>query len=66
MVNFFGRNQHGIIYYTNFFGLCDAVNFRAIPITTELRAFDGIIDVYMLDPKGRIMKRWLSRQVRLF
>ncbi|XP_065221551.1 CD109 antigen-like [Planococcus citri] len=43
----------------------ETVKLRAIPITTELRAFDGIIDVYMLDPKKRIMKRWLSRQSNL-
>jgi len=38
------------------------VRFRAIPINTELKAFDSTIDVYMLDPNRRIMKRWLSRQ----
>lgn len=43
----------------------ETINFRAIPITPELRAFDGIIDVYMLDPKRRILKRWLSRQSNL-
>ncbi|KAK7573777.1 hypothetical protein V9T40_010968 [Parthenolecanium corni] len=43
----------------------EKVRFRAIPITTELLAFDGIIDVYMLDPKKRIMRRWLSRQSNL-
>lgn len=41
------------------------VRFRAIPITTELKAFDDAIDVYMLDPRGHIMKRWLSRQSNL-
>lgn len=38
------------------------VRFRAIPINTELRAFDGAVDVYMLDPNRHIMRRWLSRQ----
>lgn len=41
------------------------VRFRAIPISTELKAFDDSIDVYMLDPRGLIMKRWLSRQSNL-
>ncbi|XP_014293821.1 CD109 antigen [Halyomorpha halys] len=41
------------------------VNFRAIPIDTELQAFDNTIDVYMLDPKKYIMRRWLSRQSNL-
>ncbi|XP_063831034.1 CD109 antigen [Ostrinia nubilalis] len=38
------------------------VRFRAIPINTELKAFGRAIDVYILDPNGHIMKRWLSRQ----
>lgn len=41
------------------------MRFRTIPITTELKAFDDAIDVYMLDPRGHIMKRWLSRQSNL-
>ncbi|XP_018320205.1 CD109 antigen [Agrilus planipennis] len=41
------------------------VRFRVIPINTELKAFNNAIDVYMLDPKGHIMKRWLSRQSNL-
>ncbi|KAJ8872482.1 hypothetical protein PR048_026088 [Dryococelus australis] len=40
----------------------DIVNFRAVPISTELRAFDDAVDVYMLDPHRHIMRRWLSRQ----
>lgn len=39
--------------------------FRAIPINTELKAFDGTVEVYMLDPNRRIMRRWLSRQSNL-
>ncbi|KAL0820116.1 hypothetical protein ABMA28_006056 [Loxostege sticticalis] len=38
------------------------VRFRAIPINTELKAFGRAIDVFILDPNGHIMKRWLSRQ----
>ncbi|VVC99103.1 unnamed protein product, partial [Leptidea sinapis] len=38
------------------------VRFRVIPINTELKAFGRAIDVYILDPNRRIMKRWLSRQ----
>ncbi|XP_060805697.1 CD109 antigen isoform X2 [Amyelois transitella] len=38
------------------------VRFRAIPINTELKAFGRAIDVFILDPNRRIMKRWLSRQ----
>ncbi|XP_037873449.1 CD109 antigen [Bombyx mori] len=38
------------------------VRFRVIPINTELKAFGHAIDVYILDPNRRIMKRWLSRQ----
>lgn len=43
----------------------DLVQFRVIPITTELKGFDNAIDVYMLDPNGHIMRRWLSRQSNL-
>ena len=39
------------------------VRFRTIPINTELRAFDDAVDVYMLDPRGFVVRRWLSRQV---
>jgi len=38
------------------------VRFRTIPINTELRAFDDAVDVYMIDPRGFIVRRWLSRQ----
>ncbi|XP_033326238.2 macroglobulin complement-related [Megalopta genalis] len=41
------------------------IRFRTIPINTELKAFDNPIDVYMLDPNRRIMRRWLSRQSNL-
>ncbi|XP_069675686.1 CD109 antigen isoform X2 [Periplaneta americana] len=40
----------------------ETVNFRTIPVNTELRAFNDAVDVYMLDPKRHIMRRWLSRQ----
>ena len=43
----------------------ETVRFRTIPIDTELRAFNNPIDVYMLDPHRRIMRRWLSRQSNL-
>ncbi|KAI4466576.1 macroglobulin / complement [Holotrichia oblita] len=43
----------------------EIVRFRTIPINTELKAFSNVIDVYMLDPKGIIVKRWLSRQSNL-
>ncbi|CAH0764124.1 unnamed protein product [Diatraea saccharalis] len=38
------------------------VRFRVIPINTELKAFGRAIDVFILDPNRRILKRWLSRQ----
>jgi CD109 antigen len=43
----------------------DMVQFRAIPITTELKGFDNAVDVYMLDPNRHVMRRWLSRQSNL-
>ncbi|XP_076260328.1 macroglobulin complement-related isoform X2 [Rhynchophorus ferrugineus] len=43
----------------------ETVHFRTIPINTELKAFDDAIDVFMLDPRGHILKRWLSRQSNL-
>lgn len=41
------------------------IRFRAVPINTELKAFNDPVDVYMLDPNRRIMRRWLSRQSNL-
>ena len=41
------------------------MRFRTIPINTELRAFDDAVDVYMIDPRGFVVRRWLSRQVRV-
>jgi CD109 antigen len=41
------------------------VRFRAFPITTDLKAFADAIDIYMIDPRGSIMRRWLSRQSNL-
>ncbi|CAG9820933.1 unnamed protein product [Phaedon cochleariae] len=43
----------------------ESVRFRTIPINTELKAFNDAVDVFMLDPNGHIMKRWLSRQSNL-
>lgn len=43
----------------------ETVRFRTIPINTELKAFNDAIDVYMIDPSGHILKRWLSRQSNL-
>ncbi|CAH2000434.1 unnamed protein product [Acanthoscelides obtectus] len=43
----------------------ETVRFRTIPINTELKAFNDAVDVYMLDPSGNILKRWLSRQSNL-
>ncbi|KAG8180373.1 hypothetical protein JTE90_025423 [Oedothorax gibbosus] len=43
----------------------ETVYFRAIPITTDLKAFSDAIDVFILDPRGTIMRRWLSRQTNL-
>lgn len=41
------------------------IRFRAMPITTDLKAFSDAIDIYMIDPRGIIMRRWLSRQSNL-
>lgn len=41
------------------------VRFRTMPITTDLKAFADAIDIYMIDPAGIIMRRWLSRQSNL-
>lgn len=41
------------------------VRFRCVPITTDLKAFSDAVDVYMLDPQGNVMRRWLSRQSNL-
>lgn len=41
------------------------VRFRTMPVTTDLKAFSDAIDIYMLDPTGIVMRRWLSRQSNL-
>ncbi|XP_054723175.1 CD109 antigen-like [Uloborus diversus] len=41
------------------------VRFRALPITTGLKAFPDAVDLYMLDPNKTIARRWLSRQTNL-
>ncbi|GFS99779.1 CD109 antigen [Nephila pilipes] len=41
------------------------VRFRALPITTGLKAFPDAVDLYMLDPRRTIVRRWLSRQTNL-
>lgn len=42
-----------------------SVKFRIVPITTDLKPFADALDVYMLDPNGIIVKRWLSKQTNL-
>lgn len=41
------------------------VKFRTVPITTDLKPFSDALDVYMLDPHGITVKRWLSKQTNL-
>lgn len=41
------------------------VKFRTVPITTDLKPFSDALDVYMLDPNGITVKRWLSKQTNL-
>nr|XP_042903885.1 CD109 antigen isoform X1 [Parasteatoda tepidariorum]XP_042903886.1 CD109 antigen isoform X2 [Parasteatoda tepidariorum]XP_042903887.1 CD109 antigen isoform X3 [Parasteatoda tepidariorum] len=41
------------------------VRFRALPITTDLKAFPDAVDLVMLDPRRTIVRRWLSRQTNL-
>lgn len=41
------------------------VHFRALPVTTELKAFSDAVDVYMLNPNRTIVRRWLSRRTNL-
>lgn len=41
------------------------VKFRCVPITTDLRTFSDAVDVFMIDPHGNTVKRWLSRQSNL-
>lgn len=41
------------------------VKFRCVPITTDLKTFSDAVDVYMIDPHGNTVKRWLSRQSNL-
>lgn len=41
------------------------VRFRTVPITTDLKPFQDALDVFMLDPNGMIVKRWLSKQTNL-
>ncbi|CAD6233371.1 GSCOCT00007160001.2-RA-CDS [Cotesia congregata] len=41
------------------------VRFRAVPINTELKALIEPVDIFMQDPQGRIMRRWLSQQSNL-
>ncbi|CAL1294220.1 unnamed protein product [Larinioides sclopetarius] len=41
------------------------IRFRAIPVTTDLRAFPEAVDIFILDPRGTIMRKWLSRQTNL-
>lgn len=43
----------------------ETIRFRVIPITTELKGYDSAIDVYMIDPQGHILRRWLSRYSNL-
>ena len=41
------------------------VKFRTVPVTTDLKPFSDALDVYILDPHGIIVKRWLSKQTNL-
>ncbi|XP_063236923.1 thioester-containing protein 1 allele S1-like [Bacillus rossius redtenbacheri] len=39
------------------------VNFRVILLTTELTPYEDAVDVYVIDPDGFVMRRWVSMQL---
>lgn len=41
------------------------VHFRTIPINTELKTFNDPVEIHILDPFNRKMRRWLSKQSNL-
>ncbi|XP_037088872.1 uncharacterized protein LOC119109365 [Pollicipes pollicipes] len=38
------------------------VRFRVVLLGTDLKSFKSSADIYLLDPHGVVMKRWMSRQ----
>ena len=44
------------------------VRIRVLMLTTALRPFEGIADLYMVDPDGFIIRKWNSkgRQLDMF
>ncbi|KAG1660635.1 CD109 antigen [Nymphon striatum] len=64
---YFSQRSMTIFIQTDrpFYQQGQVVKFRTVPINTDLKAFDNALDVYMLDPNRKIMKRWLSRQTNM-
>ncbi|XP_076052838.1 CD109 antigen-like [Oratosquilla oratoria] len=42
----------------------DVVRFRVVALDTAVKMVDNAVDVFILNPRGVLVRRWLSRQCR--
>ena len=41
------------------------VRIRAVLLTTSLRPYDGIADLFVLDPDGFVVRKWNSKELNV-
>ena len=41
------------------------IRIRVLFFTTSLKPYDGIVDLYLLDPDGYIIRKWQSKELNI-
>ena len=41
------------------------IRIRVLFFTTSLKPYDGIVDLYLLDPDGYIIRKWHSKELNI-
>ncbi len=41
------------------------VRIRVVMLTTQVKPYEGIVDLYILDPDGYIVRKWNSKELNV-
>ena len=67
--SFFTITNRNILYFhsTNraVYSGSQTVRIRALLLTTSLKPYDGIADLYLIDPDGYIIRKWNSMEMNV-
>ena len=54
-------SKHNSLSVQVIFNAEHVVRIRVLMLTTALRPFEGIADLYMVDPDGFVIRKWNSK-----